>query len=165
MGAYRSGLEAKNQQWLEQNGVKAEYESHYINYVIPASDHKYTPDFILPNGIIVETKGIFDGAYRSGLEAKNQQWLEQNGVKAEYESHYINYVIPASDHKYTPDFILPNGIIVETKGIFDSDDRKAPSGTRTAPRVRHPVRVLKFPLQVIQRVSDHVWRMVRKERL
>ena len=69
-------------------------------------------------------RGHSVGAYRSGLEAKNQQWLEQNGVKAEYESHYINYVIPASDHKYTPDFILPNGIIVETKGIFDSDDRK-----------------------------------------
>uniref|UniRef100_A0AAU8BAF6 Endonuclease I n=2 Tax=Kayfunavirus TaxID=2732686 RepID=A0AAU8BAF6_9CAUD len=69
-------------------------------------------------------RGHSVGAYRSGLEAKNQQWLEQNGVKAEYESHYINYVIPASDHKYTPDFILPNGIIVETKGIFDSEDRK-----------------------------------------
>lgn len=27
-------------------------------------------------------------------------------------------------HTYTPDFILPNGIIVETKGLFDVDDRK-----------------------------------------
>lgn len=64
------------------------------------------------------------GAYRSGLEAKNQQWLEQNGVKAEYEMWKIPYVVPQSDHTYCPDFILPNGIIVETKGIFDSDDRK-----------------------------------------
>lgn len=64
------------------------------------------------------------GAYRSGLEAKNQEWLEKNGVKAEYETHYIDYVIPQSNHKYTPDFLLPNGIIVETKGIFDTDDRK-----------------------------------------
>lgn len=64
------------------------------------------------------------GAYRSGLEAKNQEWLEKNGIKAEYETHYIPYTVPQSDHKYTPDFILPNGIVVETKGLFDADDRK-----------------------------------------
>lgn len=69
-------------------------------------------------------RGHSVGAYRSGLEAKNQEWLEKNGIKAEYETHYIKYIVPQSDHKYTPDFILPNAIIVETKGIFDADDRK-----------------------------------------
>lgn len=34
------------------------------------------------------------------------------------------YTIPATNHTYTPDFILPNGIIVEAKGIFDTDDRQ-----------------------------------------
>ncbi|UZT50014.1 hypothetical protein [Enterobacter phage 01_vB_Eclo_IJM] len=29
----------------------------------------------------MDTKRALVGAYRSGLEAKNQQWLEQNGVK------------------------------------------------------------------------------------
>lgn len=32
--------------------------------------------------------------------------------------------MPATNHSYTPDFILPNGIIVETKGIFESSDRQ-----------------------------------------
>lgn len=36
----------------------------------------------------------------------------------------MGYTKPASSHKYTPDFVLPNGIIVETKGLWDVDDRK-----------------------------------------
>lgn len=50
--------------------------------------------------------------------------LENHGVKALYEMWKIPYVIPASNHTYCPDFILPNGIIVETKGLFEADDRK-----------------------------------------
>lgn len=64
------------------------------------------------------------GAYRSGLEAANMKLLEDHGVKAQYEQWSIPYVIPASDHKYTLDIILPNGIIIETKGLFETDDRK-----------------------------------------
>ena len=36
----------------------------------------------------------------------------------------MTYEIPASVHRYTPDFILDNGIIIEAKGLFESDDRK-----------------------------------------
>ena len=64
------------------------------------------------------------GAYRSGLEDKVSKQLESKGVKFDYELWSIPYVIPASDHKYTPDFLLHNGIFVETKGLWDSDDRK-----------------------------------------
>lgn len=64
------------------------------------------------------------GAYRSGLEDKVSKQLESKGVKFDYELWSIPYVIPASAHKYTPDFLLPNGIFVETKGLWDSDDRK-----------------------------------------
>lgn len=64
------------------------------------------------------------GNYRSGLEEKNMARLESMGVKAKYESFSIPYVIPASNHKYTPDALLPNGIIVEFKGLFEAEDRK-----------------------------------------
>lgn len=65
------------------------------------------------------------GTYRSGLEEKNSKYLDKLKVKFEYEATKIKYTKPASHHTYTPDFILlTNGIIVETKGIFDSDDRK-----------------------------------------
>lgn len=64
------------------------------------------------------------GAYRSGLEDKVSKQLEGKGIKYQYEEWSIPYVVPASNHKYTPDFLLPNGIFVETKGLWDSDDRK-----------------------------------------
>lgn len=70
------------------------------------------------------SRGHQAGAYRSGLEAKNQEWLEKNGVKADYEAYKISYIVPSSYHFYTPDFVLPNGIIIETKGIFAVEDRK-----------------------------------------
>lgn len=64
------------------------------------------------------------GRFRSGLEDKVSAQLEAKGIQYRYEELYIPYVIPASNHKYTPDFVLSNGIIVETKGIFDVEDRK-----------------------------------------
>lgn len=62
--------------------------------------------------------------YRSGLEDVVHQQLAEKGVAAEYECHQIKYQVPASDHTYTPDFRLPNGIFVETKGRFVIEDRK-----------------------------------------
>ena len=61
--------------------------------------------------------------YRSGLEVKVAKQLEEAGVKAEYETTKIKYRVEEG-HTYTPDFVLPNGIIVETKGRFVLDDRK-----------------------------------------
>ena len=37
-----------------------------------------------------------------------------------YESMNVIYKV---DHRYTPDFVLPNGILVEVKGYFTSEDR------------------------------------------
>ena len=47
-------------------------------------------------------------AFRSGLEERVADLLCELGVKYEYESTKIPYVI---QHTYTPDFILPNGCI------------------------------------------------------
>lgn len=62
--------------------------------------------------------------YRSGLEEKNVTLLKSLGINPQYEEHYLEYVVPAKTHKYTPDFVLPNGIIIETKGVWDSEDRQ-----------------------------------------
>lgn len=43
---------------------------------------------------------------------------------AHYETIKVRYERPATSHTYTPDFPLPNGIIVETKGLFSAEDRK-----------------------------------------
>ena len=63
-------------------------------------------------------------SYRSGLEEAIAKQLADAGVTSAYEGYQIKYVIPASDHTYTPDFPLPNGIIVESKGLFEPDDRQ-----------------------------------------
>lgn len=65
-----------------------------------------------------------DTTYRSGLEDKVAAQLRDAEIDAKYEEYQIPYEIPLSLHHYTPDFVLPNGIIIETKGVFDVDDRK-----------------------------------------
>lgn len=62
--------------------------------------------------------------YRSGLEEKNIEYLKTLRINPRYEEVYLEYTIPESVHKYTPDFVLPNGIIIETKGVWDAEDRK-----------------------------------------
>lgn len=42
----------------------------------------------------------------------------------QYEKYQIKYTMPESKHTYTPDFVLPNGIIIEVKGILQIEDRK-----------------------------------------
>lgn len=61
--------------------------------------------------------------YRSGLEKKVQDDLKERGVDYSYETLKIKWVLH-ENKTYTPDFILPNGIIVETKGRFVPEDRK-----------------------------------------
>lgn len=62
--------------------------------------------------------------FRSGFENEIYKQIERNGEEPKYETFKIDYVIPESKHKYTPDFILDNGIIIETKGRFVTSDRK-----------------------------------------
>jgi hypothetical protein len=62
--------------------------------------------------------------FRSGLEETIYKQIAKQGITPQYEAFKIPYVIPASNHTYTPDFQLPNGIIIETKGRFVASDRK-----------------------------------------
>lgn len=74
----------------------------------------------------ITRKLINTSAYRSGLEQKIADQIGSVGIKVVYEDpkSKIVYEIPAKDHKYTPDFILPNGIIIESKGLFTAADRQ-----------------------------------------
>jgi hypothetical protein len=69
-------------------------------------------------------KAALKHGYRSGLEDTIANQLDMMRVKYKYEELKISYTVPESKHKYTPDFQLPNGIIVETKGRFVTADRK-----------------------------------------
>ena len=63
-------------------------------------------------------------SWRSGLEGKVGAELEARGVKVYYEVVVVSYEKPAQKSRYTADFFLPNGIIIETKGWFVTADRK-----------------------------------------
>ena len=67
-------------------------------------------------------------AFRSGLEERVADLLAELGVKYEYESTKIPYVI---QHNYTPDFLLPNGVYLECKGYWDADDRRKIKAVKT----------------------------------
>ena len=62
--------------------------------------------------------------FRSGLEMQIDEALKSQGIDGQYEQHVIDYIKPETKHKYHPDFKLPNGVFVETKGRFLTEDRK-----------------------------------------
>jgi hypothetical protein len=62
--------------------------------------------------------------YRSGLEDRVAKELQAQGIDARYEEDLVRYIKPARNARYTPDFVLPNGIIIETKGRFVTADRQ-----------------------------------------
>ena len=59
--------------------------------------------------------------FRSKLEEKVADLLFELKIDYEYESKKLCYVI---QHHCSPDFILPNGRILECKGYWDSADRR-----------------------------------------
>lgn len=61
---------------------------------------------------------------RSGLEQKVCEDLRARGVEYEYEQTKLKYIVPESLHTYTPDIVLPNGLVIELKGRFTAADRK-----------------------------------------
>lgn len=62
--------------------------------------------------------------FRSGLEEAIAVDLTSKGVGFTFEELVIPYVKPAKPAKYTPDFVLSNGIIIESKGRFLTEDRQ-----------------------------------------
>ena len=59
--------------------------------------------------------------FRSMFEVNIDRQLRAAGVDYKYESFKLDYVIHGS---YTPDILLPNGIVVECKGFLDVDAKR-----------------------------------------
>jgi hypothetical protein len=69
-----------------------------------------------------DTRGFKHG-FRSGLEVTLGKQIEATGKPVLFETFKLPYIVPEKRHFYTPDFLLPNMILIEGKGIFDSTDR------------------------------------------
>jgi hypothetical protein len=61
--------------------------------------------------------------FRSKFEQRTAQHLKKKKIVFEYESLKIKWQ-DLKIRTYTPDFILPNGILIETKGRFTASDRR-----------------------------------------
>lgn len=92
---------------------------------------------------VTKRQAAVKNGYRSGLEEIVDNTLKQRNIDGEYEKHKIKYIVPATDHTYTPDFRLPNGIFVETKGRFVIEDRKK----HVLIRKQHPELDIRFVFQ------------------
>tara|TARA_Y100000114_G_scaffold155618_1_gene180258 strand:- start:63 stop:518 length:456 start_codon:yes stop_codon:yes gene_type:complete len=77
--------------------------------------------------------------YRSGLELKISDYLEELKVEFIYEGIKIEWEDLAY-RTYTPDFVLHNGIIIETKGRFTAADRRK----HLAIKKQHPKLDIRF---------------------
>ena len=77
--------------------------------------------------------------YPSGLEHKISIYLDEHKVKYSYEDIKIEWEDLAY-RTYTPDFILNNGIIIETKGRFMAADRRK----HIAIKKQHPKLDIRF---------------------
>lgn len=63
---------------------------------------------------------------RSTLEDKVAEELKKilgTDVSKYYEAETLEYTVPSKTRKYTPDFKLAEGVFIETKGIWDKEDR------------------------------------------
>jgi len=77
--------------------------------------------------------------YRSGLEHKVSLYLDERNINYEYECMKIEWEDLAY-RTYTPDFVLDNGIIIETKGMFTAADRRK----HLAIKKQHPKLDIRF---------------------
>ena len=68
-------------------------------------------------------KRALKAGYRSGLEEQTAKDLKKREVPFSYEERKIKW-LDSKIRTYTPDFELPNGVIVETKGRFVAADRR-----------------------------------------
>lgn len=82
----RSQFEWRIWKDLKKKKIKAEYEPFYIDYIL---QKRYLPDFVLPNGVLVEAKGVLDYESRNKLLA----------VKAQHPEYDIRIVFMNSKNK------------------------------------------------------------------
>ena len=123
----REHVRAKRQEWLARNA-----DQHRLYQRDWARRSRYGEAaeviFATPENYLMYSRHRFRHAiaqgYRSGLEVAIAKQLDELGIQYQYEVYPIAYTVPSRPTRYTPDFILPNGIIVEAKGRLPTTDRK-----------------------------------------
>jgi hypothetical protein len=114
---FRSRLEKKVADQLDEAGVEHDYESIWVEYTVPARVAKYLPDFpIRRTKILIEAKGRFGGFMSDATGAKERQKMIllkeqhpdldirivfQDAGKPIYRGSKTTYAKWATDHGFT----------------------------------------------------------------
>lgn len=69
--------------------------------------------------------------FRNQFEERLGSFLDERDIAYEYETLTLGYTL---EGKYKPDFILPNGVVIEAKGFF----RRSAQRTLRAIKKQHP---------------------------
>lgn len=74
----------------------------------------------------VPSKAVRALGFRSKLEVIVNQQIVDSGVAFSYEGklNKVKYIKPKTYHTYLCDFLLGNGVMIEAKGRFTTEDRK-----------------------------------------
>lgn len=92
-----------------------------------------------------DQNGIHHG-YRSGLEVKIAEGLQEIGVPFQYEERKFGFTEPAKRRTYTPDFLITTKsgklLIIEAKGRFRTADRQRHLHFRASNPELPPVRFI-----------------------
>lgn len=105
--------------------ILAARKTHYFNNKDTISKkgqeyHKrtYVP---IPKELRKKRGAVRADGMRSGFERTLANQMNLVGVKFEYETLPLKYTLEGT---YWPDFILPNGIIIEAKGLLDDQSKR-----------------------------------------
>tara|TARA_A100001011_G_C14312519_1_gene846320 strand:- start:435 stop:899 length:465 start_codon:yes stop_codon:yes gene_type:complete len=134
---YRSGLEDTVATYLKEHKVKFLYEKIKIEWEDLAY-RTYTPDFLLNNGIIIETKGRFLAAdRRKHIEIKKQHpYLDirfiftnsktkiRKGAKSSYRDWCIKYGFQYADRVIPEDWLKEKKSRVKIKKFISFKNKK-----------------------------------------
>ena len=82
--------------------------------------------------------------FRSDLEGQVADQLEKQRVEFTFEPSRIKYEVTK---KYTPDFLLPNGILIEVKGWFKAEDQRK----HKLIKEQHPEIDIRFVIQKLKK--------------
>lgn len=64
-----------------------------------------------------------DPVFKSRWERTIATELEKYKIPLQYEVDKLQYTVPSSNHTYKPDFKIADKVYIESKGIWDREDR------------------------------------------
>jgi len=130
---YRSGLERRIARSLGETDQAFRYESLVIPYTPPPQKKRYTPDFVFPNGVVVEAKGRLTTANRRKLKH----------VKARYPDLDIRLVFGRATNTISKKSDTTYAMWCDRYGFPWADDGIIPSAWLDEPKDKTRIRAIR----------------------